>query len=114
MCIRDRVTRAASHGTLASWQAQWKALRHLAVGDAAQHGQVSIASLVQAQGWERLVTEVHQSAQAVDAAMQGVTQVDLASVTPATKALSQLKHLVENDVALALDVTIGFSDADGD
>ena len=109
-----QVTRAASHGTLASWQAQWKALRHLAVGDATQPQQVSIASLVEAQGWERLANEVRQSVQAVDAAMQGITQVDLASITPATKALSQLKHLVENDVALALDVTIGFSDADGD
>ena len=46
--------------------------------------------------------------------MQAVDRVELARTTPASRALSQLKHLVENDVALALDVTIGFSDADGD
>lgn len=109
-----QVTRAASAGTVASWKAQWQALNQLAVGNAAHPEQVSIARLVEVQGWERLANEVRQAAQAVDTAMQGIHQVDLQSITPASKALNQLKHLVENDVAMALDITIGFSDADGD
>ena len=55
-----------------------------------------------------------QATEQADAAMRAIDHVDLRQVTPASKALNQLKHLVENDVALALDVTIGFSDADGD
>ena len=58
--------------------------------------------------------ELRAAVQQADAAMQAVDRVELARTTPASRALSQLKHLVENDVALALDVTIGFSDADGD
>ena len=99
---------------MASWQAQWSALRTLAIGTAQQLDNVSIARLVQVQGWERLAQEVREAVAQVDVAMQAVNTVDLANVAPASKALSQLKHLVENDVALALDVTIGFSDADGD
>ena len=108
------VTRAPSQGTLASWQAQWGSLRHLAVGDTRQPDHVSIARLVEAQGWTRLADELRAAVQQADAAMQAVDRVELARTTPASRALSQLKHLVENDVALALDVTIGFSDADGD
>lgn len=108
------LTRAASQGTLASWQAQWSALRTLAIGEAQQPESVNIARLVQVQGWERLANEVRDAVQSVDTAMQAIHTLDLDSVTPATQALSQLKHLVENDVALALDITIGFSDADGD
>lgn len=109
-----QVTRMASHGTLASWHAQWSALRTLAAGDAQKPEQVSIAALVQALGWEHLANEVRTATQQADAAMQAIDQVDLEQVMPASKALSQLKHLVENDVAMALDISIGFSDADGD
>lgn len=109
-----QVTRSASQGTLASWQAQWSALRTLAVGDAQHPQHVSIAALVQALGWERLASEVRSATEQADAAMRAIDHVDLRQITPASKALNQLKHLVENDVALALDVTIGFSDADGD
>lgn len=109
-----QVTRAASQGTVASWQAQWSALRTLAIGSDDAADNVSIARLVQAQGWQRLADEVRDAVNKVDTAMQAIDQVDLNTIAPASKALSQLKHLVENDVALALDVTIGFSDADGD
>lgn len=109
-----QVTRAASQGTLASWQSQWSALRTLAIGNQAQSDHVSIARLVEVQGWERLAHEVRDAVHKVDTGMQAVDQVHLQSTAPARTALSQLKHLVENDVALALDVTIGFSDADGD
>ena len=108
------VTRAASQGTLASWQAQWAALRRLAIGSNAGGQEVSIARLVEVQGWERLAHEVRAAVQQVDAAMQSIDRVALQRIAPASQALAQLKHLVENDVALALDVTIGFSDADGD
>jgi len=109
-----QLTRAASQGTLASWQAQWSALRSLTVGEGQQPEQVSIARLVEVQGWERLAQEVREATQKVDSAMQAIQAPDLDNITAASKALNQLKHLVENDVAMALDISIGFSDADGD
>jgi len=47
------------------------------------------------------------------------TGTGLGSDAPATlqagaKRLAALKHLVESEVAPALDVRVGFSDADGD
>lgn len=109
-----QVTRAASEGTLASWKTQWSSLRTLAIGHPQMPDNVSIARLVEVQGWQRLADELRAAVQQADAALQAVDKVDLNAIAPANKALSQLKHLVENDVALALAVTIGFSDADGD
>lgn len=109
-----QLTRAASQGTLASWQAQWSALRRLTVGEGQQPEQVSIARLVEVQGWEHLAQEVREATQKVDSAMQAIQAPDLDNITATSKALNQLKHLVENDVAMALDISIGFSDADGD
>ncbi len=110
-----QVTRMASGDTLAHWLAQWQALRALAVGDAQQPNlHISIVAMIEARGWSRLAQELRDAVQATDAAMSQIQQVNLASVLPASKALGQLKHLVENEVALALDVSIGFSDADGD
>lgn len=108
------VPRAASQGTLASWQAQWSGLRALAVGVPEQPDMVNMAALVQARGWTQLAQELRAAVAHADQAMTHIAQADLASVAPAVKALGQLKHLVENDIALALDITIGFSDADGD
>lgn len=105
-----QLTRAASQGTIASWNAQWSSLRALAIGSE----QLSIVQLVEARGWERLGGELRQAVAAVDRAMQAVDAPTLSAIAPAVKAMGQLKHLVENDVALALDITIGFSDADGD
>lgn len=105
-----QLTRAPSQGTVASWQAQWSGLRALAV-DA---DKVSIVRLVEARGWMRLAGELRDAVAAVDAAMAGIASPTLDAIAPAGKQLAQLKHLVENDIALALDVTIGFSDADGD
>ena len=105
-----QLSRAPSGGTVASWQAQWAGLRALAVGDA----QLSIVQLVQARGWQRLAGELQAAVAEVDTAMAGITAPHLDAVAPAVHQLGRLKHLVENDVALALDVTMGFSDADGD
>ena len=109
-----QVTRAASEGTLTSWKAQWSGLRALAVGNPQAPDNVSIARLVEVQGWQHLADELRAAVQQADSAMQSIDKVSLNAITPANKALKQLKHLVENDVALSLDVTIGFSDADGD
>jgi len=49
-----------------------------------------------------------------DVAMNGLDSNDTPSILAAAKQLSALKRLVENEVAPALGVNIGFSDSDGD
>ncbi len=109
-----QLTRASSQGTLQSWQAQWAALQQLAIGMPQQPHHVSITALVEARGWSHLAQALRTATQQADAAMRAVTAPDLQAIAPASEALRQLKHLVETDVAMALDISIGFSDADGD
>ena len=49
-----------------------------------------------------------------DAGMRALTEPSAKAVDAATKPLSRLKRLMEGEVAPALEVNIGFSDADGD
>jgi predicted lipoprotein len=46
--------------------------------------------------------------------MAGLTTADRDKVKAAVGELTELKHLMESEVAAALGVHIGFSDADGD
>ena len=48
------------------------------------------------------------------AGMRALTEPSAKAVDAATKPLSRLKRLMEGEVAPALEVNIGFSDADGD
>lgn len=98
--------RQASGGHTASWAAQWRALRELAIGP------VSLASALNQRGKpaHALTAAVAQA----DAALQGLTGDNLQQVIAAGRELAALKRLVENQVAPDLGVNIGFSDADGD
>jgi predicted lipoprotein len=49
-----------------------------------------------------------------DKAMQGMRAADQSRMLDAARELAALKRLVEDKVAPALGVNIGFSDADGD
>lgn len=107
-----QLTRAASRNTLQGWHAQWSGLRSLALHNST--AALRIETLVADKGWENLALRLKTAVQSVDAAMAQIQTIDMSSVQPAIQAMSQLKHLVESEVAPALDVTIGFSDADGD
>ena len=50
----------------------------------------------------------------VDQAMKGLRPGNDAPLLAAAKELAALKHLTESELAPALEVSIGFSDADGD
>lgn len=111
--------RAASGGSVASWQAQWEALRSLGVfagGEAPLAGQglVPLETWLRSKGRnpeaDRLVAAVRN----VDARMQRIDPRRHATVLDAAKALAALKRVAEADVAPALEVSLGFSDADGD
>ncbi len=98
--------RHASGAHVASWAAQWLALRELAIGP------VSLASALHQRG---LSSDALSAAVArADTALHDVNGADLPRAIAAGQELAALKRQVENEVAPALGVTIGFSDADGD
>jgi hypothetical protein len=100
--------RLASGASAASWAAQWDGLKALATGP------VSLASALGAAGQTQVAGDLTRTVAAADNAMQGLSDADGARILAAAKALAELKRLVEDRVAPALGVSIGFSDADGD
>jgi predicted lipoprotein len=92
-----------------AWSAQWQALKHLAVT-----GQGSLAGALRERGQARVADALILAVNDADTAMQGLTSVDRERILVAAKRLAGLKHRVETEVAPALGVSIGFSDADGD
>ncbi len=102
--------RSASGATAASWAARWQALAALAAGK----GPGSLAALLRDRGQDPLAQSLSDAVQRANAAMTGVDTGDPTRVLAATRELTALKALVEDKVAPALNVHIGFSDADGD
>lgn len=111
--------RMASGGSIASWQAQWSGLRQMAIAvdrKVPQAGQdlIPIESYLRGRGLNALADRWFASVEAADRALRQLQTTDLASVQRATQPLAQLKRLMEAEVAPALEINIGFSDADGD
>lgn len=102
--------RQASGVTAASWAAQWNLLRTLAVGQ----GNGSFAALLTGQGQDKLAESLAQAVAKADAGMAGLAETEKDRILVAAQDLAALKRLVENRVAPALGVSIGFSDSDGD
>jgi len=111
--------RSASHTSLQSWRAQWAALQTLAVHRAtavpvAGKDIVPIELYLRGRGLNDLAQQWVDAVQAADQAMAELASTDKDAVLKAVKALSQVKQQMQDKVAPALQVNIGFSDADGD
>lgn len=109
--------RAASGQTAAAWAAHWQSLRALAAfaggpPPAAGAGLVPIETWLRGRGLNPPADALLQQVARADAALRGLKPG--AAVLPAAATLRGLKQLVEQQVAAALDVRLGFSDADGD
>lgn len=102
--------RHASGASAASWTAQWETLHAHAAGE----GPASLAFLLRERGQGKVADALVQSVEQADTGMKGLDARNLETLLAAAGRLSALKHLVESEVAPALDVRIGFSDADGD
>lgn len=98
--------RRASGATALAWAAQWSALRDRSLGEE------SLAAALRAKG--QSADALGAAVARVEAAMNGLQAEDVQRVLAAAKELAALKRLVEDQVAPALGVLIGFSDADGD
>ncbi len=109
--------RAASGATGASWAAQWQALRALAVAQGASvpqpgAGLVPLELWLRGQGMGAAADRLAQAVRRTDARMRGLAPGG--RVQDAARELAALKYLAESEIAPALKVRIGFSDADGD
>ncbi|WCM87063.1 imelysin family protein [Acidovorax sp. NCPPB 3576] len=115
--------RAASGLTPEAWAAEWKALRTLAVlpqgaalpkpGEAL----VPLETYLRGRGLNPLADQLLQATQRIDTAFAALAQPGKNTgpqVLQAAKELTALKRLAEAEIAPALQVSIGFSDADGD
>jgi uncharacterized protein len=92
----------------ASWAAEWDALRSLASGP------VGLESALRERGQNKAADTLAQAVRQADASMQGLNTNDTPRILAVAKQLAALKRLVEAEVAPALGVNLGFSDADGD
>lgn len=100
--------RRASGASALAWAAQWEALRGLAIGTA------SLESALRERGQSKTADALARAVRAADADLRDLAANDTPRILAAAKTLAALKRLVENEVAPALGVSIGFSDADGD
>lgn len=115
--------RAASNNTLAAWSATWTGLRsvtalpaHAAVPTPGE-ALVPLEMYLRGKGLNPLADKLHQATSQVDASMAQVQKTgtqNKAAIQQTAKNLAALKFLAESEVAPALQVSIGFSDADGD
>ncbi|MDO9406074.1 MAG: imelysin family protein [Polaromonas sp.] len=111
--------RAASGATLQSWAAQWDGLRAIGVTRSAAipvPGQdlVPLEMYLRGRGLNPLSNKLAQNAAQVTQQIQGLQPGDSKRTLDATRSLSAMKRLTEAEVAPALEINIGFSDADGD
>lgn len=111
--------RAASGTTAASWAAQWDALRALTrfsaeFVPAPGRGLVPIETYLRGRASNPLADRLVRSVEATDANIRSAKPDSPQQVLAAAAAMGDLKRLAEAEVAPALDVRIGFSNADGD
>lgn len=114
--------RAASGQTAPSWAAQWEALRSLGVltGQAAPlpgQGLVPLETYLRGKGLNPVADALLAATRQADLRIRNITvsrSPGDPQVLDAARSLASLKRVAESEVAPALDVGMGFSDADGD
>ncbi|MDP3229525.1 MAG: imelysin family protein [Acidovorax sp.] len=115
--------RTASGSTLSAWAATWEGLRSVtalparAALPAPGEALVPLEMYLRGKGLNPLADKLHQATGKVGASMAQVQKSGLqnkAAIQQTAKDLAALKFLAESEIAPALQVSIGFSDADGD
>ena len=110
--------RALSGAAALERQARWHSLQALAVfapGAVPGVGLVPLETLLRGRGLNPLADRLVQAGAAAGVAVEAAGgAAGVAPMQRAARALAALKHLAEADLAPALDVAVGFSDADGD
>ena len=105
--------RSISGATGTDWQTHWQAIAAVSVGGAAAPHQ-SIAWLLDEIGKRDLAKQLRQHTTTVDRLITQAYAGSQSDRLAAANALQTLKIYAETHIADALDVAVGFSDADGD
>jgi uncharacterized protein len=106
--------RAASGLTREAWQARTQALQQLLEHHAQADAPVALELFLRGRGMNPLADRVRQASLLASTALAGASPTHTATLPAAEQALAALERVVGSEVASALEVTIGFSDADGD
>ena len=112
--------RTASGQTAQSWAAQWNALQALAVlqgkeGPALGQGLVPLETYLRGMGHNTVANAFVEATRQADLRLQKISARGMpAQVLEAAGSLTSLKRVAEAQVAPAMDIGMGFSDADGD
>jgi uncharacterized protein len=106
--------RAASGLTRQAWQARAQALRHLLEHHAQPDAPVALEPFLRGRGLNPLADRVRRASLRVATAVAAASPQRSTTLPAAEQNLAALEQLLGNEVAPALEVTIGFSDADGD
>ncbi|MDO4682869.1 MAG: imelysin family protein [Lautropia sp.] len=128
---RDIWPRPPSASNRQAWQARWESLKQVGVGQPPTDGSgpqpdrvpavISLEALLRGLGKETVADAWREAMRLADEAMQAVVAPQdehalppVATMKRAVSALDRVKWLMQDKVAPALSVTLGFSDADGD
>lgn len=111
--------RAASAASADERQAKWQALRALAISDlptAPPLGSalVPLETVLRGKGLNPLADRLVDTAHALDAALGAAGDNQVSALEHAGRAAEAMRRLVESEVAQAFNISVGFSDADGD
>jgi uncharacterized protein len=104
--------RAMSGQTIRAWSIRWKAIQEVLLGE--QQGKDSFEALLRSRGFPAVANKLRGASERAARALHGVAQATPANAQRAAKALLALQNVVEEEVAPALKVTIGFHEFDGD
>jgi predicted lipoprotein len=106
-------SRALSGQTLKAWLARWKSIQDVLVSE--RRGQdETLEALLRARGSPAVANKLRSATERAGQVLQGVAQATPVNAQKAARALRALQKLVEDEVAPALKVTIGFHEFDGD
>lgn len=110
--------RQASGTTAQSWQTHWAAVATLARAGAEVpppgEGPVPFELYLRGRGLNDLADRWAEAVDAADTRMNAADPKTPSTALNAAQALADLKRLAEAELAPALEVRLGFSDADGD
>jgi hypothetical protein len=109
---RGQWPRATSGLTREAWRARARALQRLIEFTPGEPGAaVALEPFLRGRGLNPLADRVRRASAAMGAALASASPANSAA---AERALGVLEAVIGNEVAPALDVSLGFSDADGD
>lgn len=106
--------RFASGATRASWQATWGALEDFLRGPENNEAFTGVTGLLRGRGDLEIGDQLDASAERTHGTVAKADPARPASIAAAQKAVAQTKSVLEDKAAAAMQIMVGFSDADGD